>query len=46
MPNSVMPSAANKRKVFKEKMPENLEVLAETPRLKHFFSSKTLKQQR
>jgi len=45
MPKSVIPSGAKNGKVSKEKKHESLAVLVETPRLKHFFSSKALKQQ-
>jgi len=45
MPNSVTPSAAKNSNVSKEKKRKNLAVLAKTPRLKCFFSSKTFKQQ-
>jgi len=41
-----MPSTAKNGKVSKEKKRKNLAVLAETPRLKLFFSSKAFKQQR
>jgi len=46
IPQSVMPSTAKNGKVSKEKKRKNLAVLAETPRLKLFFSSKAFKQQR
>jgi len=46
MPKSVMPSGAKNGKVSKEKKRKNLAVLAETPRLKRFLSSKAFKQQR
>jgi len=46
MPKSVTPSATKKRKASKKKKHKDLAVLAETRRLKHFFSSKAFKQQR
>jgi len=46
MPKSVMPSGAKNGKVSKEKKRKIQAVLAETPRLKRFFSSKAFKQQR
>jgi len=42
MPKSVMPSTAKNGKVSKERKRKNLAVLAKTPRLKRFFSSKAL----
>jgi len=41
-----MPSAGKNGKVCKEKNCKNLGVLAKTPRLKRFFSSKAFMQQR
>jgi len=40
MAKSVMPSGAKNGNVSKEKKRRNLAVLAETPRLKRFFSAK------
>ena len=45
MPKFLMPSGAKKRKISKEKKRKDLAVIAKTPRLNHFFSSKTFKQQ-
>jgi len=42
IPKSVMPSTAKNGKVSKERKRKNLAVLAKTPRLKRFFSSKAL----
>jgi len=42
MPKSVMPSAAENGKVFKEKKRKNLAVLAKTARLKHFIPAKLI----
>jgi len=46
VPKFVMPSGAKKCKVSKEEIRKNLAVLAKSPRLNRFFSSKTFKQQR
>jgi len=43
IPKSVMPSGSKNDKVSMEKKRKNLAVLAETPRLKRFFSSKAFK---
>jgi len=43
MPKSVMPSAAKNSKAVEEKNRKNLAVLAKSPRLKRFSSSRAFK---